>query len=119
MAGAAHRLIGFIPVRHPSIGIPIDYLRCSNNGARNAARRLHTSFQKCLFFMFTATHTFDNATEAIDTLSPEHRQAIHLAYYAGFDNNQVADLLGVSVDVADARLSEGLSSLREALRVAA
>ena len=69
--------------------------------------------------MFTATHTLDHATEAIDTLSPEHRQAIHLAYYAGFSNDQVADLLGVSVDVADSRLSEGLTHLRSALRVAA
>jgi RNA polymerase sigma factor (sigma-70 family) len=69
--------------------------------------------------MFTATHTLDNATEAIDTLSPEHRQAIHLAYYAGFDNTQVANLLGVSVDTADTRLTEGLTHLREALRVAA
>lgn len=69
--------------------------------------------------MFTTSHTLDHATEAIDTLSPEHRQAIHLAYYSGFSNDQVADLLGVSVDVADSRLSEGLTHLRSALRVAA
>jgi DNA-directed RNA polymerase specialized sigma24 family protein len=69
--------------------------------------------------MFTATHSLDHATEAIDTLSPEHRQAIHLAYYAGFNNDQVADLLGVTPAVADSRLSEGLTHLREALRVAA
>ncbi|MBX0299353.1 hypothetical protein K2F54_05105 [Cryobacterium sp. 1639] len=69
--------------------------------------------------MFTATHNLDNAAEAIDTLSPEHRQAIHLAYYAGFSKNQVADLLGVTPDVADTRLSEGLTHLREALRIAA
>ena len=69
--------------------------------------------------MFTPTINLDNATEAIDTLSPEHRQAIHLAYYAGFSNNQVADLLGVTVDVADDRLTEGLTHLREALRIAA
>lgn len=69
--------------------------------------------------MFTATHSFDHATEAMDTLSSEHRQAIHFACYAGFSNTQVAELLGVSVDVADARLVDGLTHLREALRVAA
>ena len=69
--------------------------------------------------MFTPTINLDNATDALDTLAPEYRQAIHLAYYAGFNNDQVADLLGVSVDVADSRLSEGLTHLREALRVAA
>jgi len=69
--------------------------------------------------MFTPNINLDNAKEAIDTLSPEHRQAIHLAYYSGFDNTQVANLLGVSVDVADDRLSEGLTHLREAMRIAA
>lgn len=69
--------------------------------------------------MFTPTIDLDNATEAIDTLSPEHRQAIHLAYYAGFDNAQVANLLGVTADVADERLSAGLTELRVALRFAA
>jgi RNA polymerase sigma factor (sigma-70 family) len=69
--------------------------------------------------MFTPTINLDNATEAIDTLAPEYRQAIHLAYYAGFTNSQVADLLGVTPAVADSRLSEGLTHLREALRVAA
>ena len=69
--------------------------------------------------MFTATHTLDHATEAIDTLSPEHRQAIHLAYYSGFSNEQVADLLGVEVTVVEERLSDGLASLRDAMAVAA
>ena len=69
--------------------------------------------------MFTPTINLDNATDALDTLAPELRQAIHLAYYAGFSNNQVADLLGVTVDVADDRLTEGLTHLREALRIAA
>lgn len=69
--------------------------------------------------MFTVSPALDHSTEALDALSPEHRQAIHLAYYAGFTHNQVADLLGVSVDVAQTRLSEGLTHLREALRIAA
>jgi RNA polymerase sigma factor (sigma-70 family) len=69
--------------------------------------------------MFNATINLDHATEAIDTLSPEHRQSIHLAYYAGFSTEQVADLLGVSVETADARLHDGLATLRDVLRVAA
>jgi DNA-directed RNA polymerase specialized sigma24 family protein len=69
--------------------------------------------------MFAPTHPFDHAAEAIDTLSSEHRQAIHLSCYGGFNNAQVAELLGVTVDVADARLVDGLTHLREALRVAA
>jgi DNA-directed RNA polymerase specialized sigma24 family protein len=69
--------------------------------------------------MQNTTLNLDNATEALDTLSAEHRQSIHLSYSAGFSTEQVADLLGVPVDVAEARLEDGLTHLREALRVAA
>jgi DNA-directed RNA polymerase specialized sigma24 family protein len=74
---------------------------------------------KSLLYMFSPTINLDHATEALDTLSPEHRQSIHLAYYAGFDNEHVAGLLGVPVDVADARLCHALANLREALHIAA
>jgi RNA polymerase sigma factor (sigma-70 family) len=69
--------------------------------------------------MSNPTINLDHATEALDALSPEHRQSIHLAYYAGFSNEQVADLLGVSVETADARLHDGLANLRDVLSVAA
>ncbi|MCU1544000.1 MAG: hypothetical protein JWM50_1865 [Microbacteriaceae bacterium] len=69
--------------------------------------------------MFTPSINLDRAADAIESLSPEHRQSIHLAYYAGFSNEQVAGLLGVTVEVADARLHDGLVSLREVLRIAA
>lgn len=61
----------------------------------------------------------DHSTQALDALSPELRQSIHLAYYSGFSNDQVADLLGVPVAVVAERLSEGLRGLRDALGVAA
>lgn len=61
----------------------------------------------------------DHATDALDSLDAELRQSIHLAFYAGFSNNQVADLLGVSVETAETRLADGLTSLREALASAA
>jgi DNA-directed RNA polymerase specialized sigma24 family protein len=61
----------------------------------------------------------DHATEALDTLDAELRQSIHHTYYSGFSTNQVADLLGVSVETIDARLCDGLTNLREALASAA
>lgn len=61
----------------------------------------------------------DHATDALDTLDADLRQAIHLTFYSGFSTNQVADLLGVSVETADTRLTDGLASLREALASAA
>ena len=66
-----------------------------------------------------STIDLDHATEALDTLSAEHRQSIHLRYSAGFSPEQVADLLGLPVDVAETRLDDGLRQLRAALRIAA
>lgn len=61
----------------------------------------------------------DHATDALDTLDAELRQSIHLTYYSGFSNAQVANLLGVTTEVAETRLRDGLTSLREALASAA
>jgi RNA polymerase sigma factor (sigma-70 family) len=75
---------------------------------------LHNTMTKTTFDI-----NLDHATEALDTLDAELRQSLHLTYYSGFSTNQVADLLGVSVATIDERLSNGLSSLREALASAA
>lgn len=61
----------------------------------------------------------DHAADALDTLDAELRQSIHLTYYSGFSNTQVANLLGVAPEVIEARLRTGLTSLREALDSAA
>jgi DNA-directed RNA polymerase specialized sigma24 family protein len=86
---------------------------------RATLRAASRATTKSLLYMFSATINLDHATEALDTLSPEHRQAIHLAYYGGFDTEQVAHLIGVTVEVADGRLADALASLREALHIAA
>ena len=39
--------------------------------------------------MFDLTTTLDHSAEALETLSPEHRQSIHLSFYSGFSNEQV------------------------------
>jgi RNA polymerase sigma-70 factor (ECF subfamily) len=66
-----------------------------------------------------ATLNLDHATDALDALPAEHRQSIHLTYYSGFTNEQVASLLGVTVETIETRLRDGLTSLREALGIAA
>jgi DNA-directed RNA polymerase specialized sigma24 family protein len=78
-----------------------------------------TSHQKDCFTMLHTTINLDHATDALDTLSAEHRQSIHLSYYSGFSTDQVATLLGLSPELAEARLSDGLDNLRAALRTAA
>jgi RNA polymerase sigma-70 factor (ECF subfamily) len=51
---------------------------------------------------------------ALEALPAEQRQSIHLTHYAGFTTTQVAELLGVPVDVIDSRLEDGLLQLRRA-----
>lgn len=67
----------------------------------------------------TTTLDLDHATDALETLSAEHRQSIHLTYYSGFTQTQVADLLGVPVDTIETRLRDGMSSLKKAMAKAA
>ncbi|MCU1405713.1 MAG: hypothetical protein JWQ43_2016 [Glaciihabitans sp.] len=65
------------------------------------------------------TINLDHATDALETLSPEHRQSIHLRYYSGFSDTQVAALLGLSTELVQERLRDGLRDLRNALDSAA
>jgi|LIDZ01.1.fsa_nt_gi RNA polymerase sigma-70 factor (ECF subfamily) len=66
-----------------------------------------------------ATLNLDHATDALDALPAEQSQSIHLTYYSGFTNEQVASLLGVTVETIETRLRDGLTSLHEALATAA
>jgi DNA-directed RNA polymerase specialized sigma24 family protein len=61
--------------------------------------------------MFNPTINLDHSPEALDALSPEQRQAINLSYFSGFTNEQVAGLLGVTVEVVEARLRGGFAAL--------
>ena len=77
------------------------------------------SHQKVSFTMQHATINLDHATEALDALSAELRQSIHLTLYSGFTNEQVASLLGVDAETIEARVRDGLESLRETMGAAA
>lgn len=61
--------------------------------------------------MLSSTIDIDRSAEALEALSPELRQSIHLTYYSGFTVTQVADLLGVTTTVVEERLLEGLRTL--------
>ena len=61
--------------------------------------------------MFNPTLNLDHPQEALDALSPEQRQAINLSYFSGFTNEQVAGLLGVTVEVVETRLRDGFAAL--------
>ena len=53
--------------------------------------------------------------EALDKLSPAHKEAIVLAYFGGRTYREVATELGIPEGTAKTRLRDGLMKLREAL----
>ena len=66
-----------------------------------------------------ATINLDHATDALETLPAELRQSLHLRYSSGFDDAQIAALLGLPAEVVRERLRDGLEGLRNALDAAA
>ena len=61
--------------------------------------------------MLNPTINLDRSPEALDALPPELRQAVSLSYFSGFANEQIAGLLGVTVEVVEARLREAHAAL--------
>ena len=56
-----------------------------------------------------------SATEALQELSPQHREVIVARIWGGLSFEQIAELVGSSVSTAHRRYGEGLTHLRERL----
>ena len=52
---------------------------------------------------------------ALDQLSPDYREAVALAKYAGYTTAEAADWLGISESALKARLQRGLTAIRTLL----
>ncbi|AKK01983.1 sigma-70 family RNA polymerase sigma factor [Corynebacterium epidermidicanis] len=55
--------------------------------------------------------------ELVDSIGEPHRTAIMLAYFTGMSHAEVAEATGVPLGTAKTRVRDGMSKLRNALRV--
>lgn len=57
------------------------------------------------------------ARRALRSLGEDERQAVTLAYFGGYSQVEVAQLLGLPLDIVQARIRDGLAGLRDAMAV--
>lgn len=91
--------------------------RAVDAARREAVRRRPVPYREAASTEDTAVRVqvaYD-VQSALKRLSPEQRQALFLAYYAGFTQREVARFLEVPEGTAKARLRRGLGKLRKML----
>ena len=54
--------------------------------------------------------------EALDRLTPEQKKSIELAYFSGYTQSEIADLMGVPLGTVKGRMRNGLLKLRDWLQ---
>lgn len=65
-----------------------------------------------------ATWRAQHVRSAVLSLSGKQREAIELAYFHGFTQQQVSDKLGIPLGTAKTRLRDALTKLRDVMEVA-
>ena len=56
--------------------------------------------------------------DAVKTLEPNYREAIHLFYYEGFSTAEIAEILGKNESTVRSNLSRGRQKLKSVLKEA-
>lgn len=54
--------------------------------------------------------------DAVDSLAPMYRAAVHLYYYEGYTQDEIAAILGISRTAVQTRMSRARAQLKEVLK---
>ena len=89
--------------------------------AANACKDHLKSFWRKHVVALDDTMTFRDEGEralwdAVDSLSPMYRAAVHLYYYEGYTQDEIATILGISRTAVQTRMSRARAQLKEVLK---
>jgi RNA polymerase sigma-70 factor (ECF subfamily) len=89
--------------------------------AANACKDHLKSFWRKHVVALDDTMTFRDEGEralwdAVDSLAPMYRAAVHLYYYEGYTQDEIAAILGISRTAVQTRMSRARAQLKEVLK---
>lgn len=92
-------------------------LTCAANACKDHLR----SFWKKHVVALDDTITFSGETdkelwEAVNALPPKYRVVVHLYYYEGYQQDEIAEILKISRTAVQTRMSRARNQLKEVLR---
>lgn len=89
--------------------------------AANACKDHLKSFWRKYVIALDDTITFrvegdQTLWDAVHSLSPKYRAVVHLYYYEGYDQSEIASILGISKTTVQTRMSRARAQLKEVLK---
>ena len=92
-------------------------LTCTANACKDHLK----SFWKKHVVALDDTITFSGEAdkelwEAVNTLPPKYRVVVHLYYYEGYQQDEIAEILKISRTAVQTRMSRARNQLKEVLR---
>ena len=91
-------------------------LTCTANACKNLLRSVwHTRVQLLDDTIPYSTEEDKSLWDAIGKLTPKYRAVIHLYYYEGYSQGQIADILKISRSAVQTRMDRARQQLRKEL----
>jgi RNA polymerase sigma-70 factor, ECF subfamily len=96
----------------------VDRVRCVTSEAAREDRYATLNAERSRDLVWDAVQgrlDVERIRDAMDSLTPIQKEAITLAYFGGYTQSQVAQLLSIPLGTAKTRIRDGLIGLRDAL----
>ena len=92
-------------------------LTCAANACKDHLKSFWRKHVVALDDTMTFRDEKDRALwDAVDSLAPMYRAAVHLYYYEGYTQDEIAAILGISRTAVQTRMSRARAQLKEVLK---